>query len=464
MTADPTADVVTSPEKPDRRSRRVLHRAGLLTSAVIAGFVGFAVPAEATDTYTMPVRGSAYSGTAPVSACSSEFVEEYRYPTEGYRITGSCRSLADWTEARAVSNWPTHAYNATEWFGYVQRDYWSDFRAQVRLPVGTLHPRDTEIEYRPAGTGVRLWTGNRPATGDEERTVTVTTPSDASGHVEIWWEKSFGTHLKITEGSISGGRTDLRIPLGAIEAGSNQAIFATFGGDATYPAMRTSAGGIEVKQPTARPTLSLPYTHVPAGTDTEVTVSLPHAEGPVDVVDGAEGDRTVGTVEMRGGRGILTTSLAEGEHQLRAVHRGDTRFLPGESDPVTMTVFEPRIEVESATLQPGDTLRATATLPVAASGRVQFLLTWPGNMAGIGSADVVDGTATFSVPVDRIGAGTFGLAADHRGGDGFMPSRSEPVTISISGTAGAAETPTTDTTGPAADDSGTAQTDNGDDV
>ena len=417
----------TTPTPPQRR--RHLRRAAVLSGTIVAACLGLAAPATA-DERGLPVRGSAYAGTAPVSACTSEFVEEYRYPTEGYRVRGACTSLADWTEARAVSDYPAPAYNATEWFGDVDQDYWSDFRAQMRLPVGTLHPRGTTIEYRPTGSGMRLWTGTRPATPEQDRPVTVTMPSDASGGVALYWARIGGEHVLLDEGWIENGRIDLRIPSGAVEAGTDQQVYAAYRGGDAYPAMRTPSVGVSVDKPAAGPALAVrsPYTHIPAGTDAELEVTLPFAEGPVDVVAGG---RTLGTVQMRGGRGILTAALPEGEHVLRAVHPGDGRYRPGESAPTTVTVFEPRITVESPTLRAGETLRATATLPAGASGRVQFLLTWPGNMAGIGSADLVDGTATFAIPADRIGAGTFGLAVDHRGGAGFLPSRSEPVTVTI---------------------------------
>ncbi|MEJ2871254.1 Ig-like domain-containing protein [Actinomycetospora sp. OC33-EN08] len=429
MTADTDVDV-TPPPRPRRR-----RRAGLVLAAVVTGLVGLAVPAEA-GIPEIPERGSTAPGHPPVSSCTSEFVEECRYPTEGYRVRAACSSLAPWTEARGISTFPIDGHAATEWFWRANTDQWSEWKPQMRLPVGSLHPRDTKVEYRPTGPGLTLYKGDTPASGDEARTVTVAMPSDASGTAEFYWERSWADHVKLGEAPVVDGRASFRIPPGAIVAGSNQAVLAAYSGDAQYPAMRTSSGGISVQKPTARPVVTTPFTHVTPGTDAELTVTLPYAEGPVDVM---EGDRVVGTVEMHGGRGWLAVPLSEGEHELRVVHRGDARYLPGESATTTVTVFAPSIELESTTLQPGEELRATATLPSAASGRVQFLMTWPGNMAGIGSADVVDGKATFTIPVDRIGTGTFGLAADHRGGNGFMPSRTEPTTFTI----GAADTATT---------------------
>lgn len=433
LTADTTVDV--TPATP--RRRHDLRRAGLLSIVIVAGFLGLGVSAEAAET-TRPIRGTAHTGIPPVSTCTSEFVEEYKYPNEGYRVRASCTSLADWTEARGISTYPYDGHNQTEWFDQSNRIYWSEWNVQWRLPVGSLHPRDTKIEYRPDGDGMTLYTGSGRTTPDQDHPVAVTMPSNREGTVALFWKRPDGSTQQLDSATLAGGRAEMRIPTGAVEGGYQQ-VFATYQGSAAHEAIRTSSTGVTVEKAVPRFGLSGPYTHIPLGTSGQLTVSLPHAEGPIAIVDG---DRTVGTVEMQAGRGILSTSLPEGEHQLRAVHRGDTRYLPGESEPVTLTVFEPRIEVESGTLQPGETLRATVSLPSEASGHVQFLLTWPGNMAGIGTADLVDGRATFSIAVDRIGTGRFGLAVDHRGGGGFMPFRSEPAMFTI-GVAGASEAEST---------------------
>jgi hypothetical protein len=139
LTADTTVDV--TPATP--RQRRHLRRAGLLSTVIVAGFLGLAVPAEATET-TLPIRGTAHTGTPPVSTCTSEFVEEYKYPNEGYRVRASCTSLADWTEARGISTYPYDGHNETEWFDQTGRDHWSEWNVQWRLPVGSLHPRGHE--------------------------------------------------------------------------------------------------------------------------------------------------------------------------------------------------------------------------------------------------------------------------------------------------------------------------------
>jgi hypothetical protein len=190
-------------------------------------------------------------------------------------------------------------------------------------------------------------------------------------------------------------------------------------------------------------TITASSTEVYVGQPPTLTVQMPsNATGSVGFYDEDQPgtDKGIGTADLVDGVATLTTptkTLALGVHYIHASYGGQGRYLPNDSNVVTITVSR---ALPSMVLTPGATLvyfggpqpTLSLRMPSNATGYVGFYdEDQPGTDKGIGTADLVDGVATFTMPARTLTLGTHHIHASY-GGDGrYLPNDSNMVTVTV---------------------------------
>jgi hypothetical protein len=138
---------------------------------------------------------------------------------------------------------------------------------------------------------------------------------------------------------------------------------------------------------------------------------------------------------------MFTLSLTAGTHPLTAVYSGDSHFL-GSTSPVLNQVVNPAgpknttvtmvSSPNPATL--GGPLTLTAVVsPTGATGVVGFNEYGQGTVTSWGSATLVNGTATVTIPSlpNSVGAGTHSIQANYHGDASYKNSNSAPLSQQV---------------------------------
>ena len=403
----------------------VLALAGTATGLVIASS---SQPASAS----VFVDDRATTGNAPTNNCQVTYYPEMQYPYDGYRLKASCSQFADFTKARGVSTYPYTPHNETEWFTQVGKTFTSAWK--IKMPI--VHPHDmVEMEYAASGSGINLYTGSGRMTFGQSATVEVTMPQDASGTIGLYYYASHGQPATITTAPVAGGVTRVTIPAGALPAGQHQ-VFASFFGSGQYPGMRTANIAYTVAPAATKVQLTSNPNNIPLGQSPALTADVgAGATGEVTFVDRNTlgSDSVVGTAPVVNGKAILTKfnrAIPLGDRAFQASYSGDANHSAAWSNEITLRFFQVGLSVANPTPGPNDTLNATATLPVEATGNVQFRLVFPnGNMTMFPSVPLVNGKAEFSLPVAKIGSGSFKLVAHYFGGGAYPAATSAGVDV-----------------------------------
>jgi hypothetical protein len=220
-----------------------------------------------------------------------------------------------------------------------------------------------------------------------------------------------------------------------------------------------------IAKPPAPITLSASSLQVPWGQPPTLTATLPgDATGIVgfydDVKGGCDGQtgsgsvcQGLGTTTVLNGTAQLTTLtsvLSLGSHAIHAsylgnttAYNGDAHYLPSTSAPVTVTVSK---ATPAATLAIQGTVVASGQaptslvvqLPADATGTVGFYnLTHPGSQdIGLGSAPVVNGTATLTTLTQTLADGTDQIRASYSGDAHYATVNSNVVPVTVGTTVG----------------------------
>ena len=150
--------------------------------------------------------------------------------------------------------------------------------------------------------------------------------------------------------------------------------------------------------------MNITFGEVVIDQDLEVTVSLPGVTGEVTVIV----DGNIGTVNLENGVGTFTipkANMTAGDHSIIAIFEGSTQYEPAVAD-ANFTIekqedykFDVNLTVDEITY--GEEVSINVTLPEDANGRIIVSVdgeevTW---------ADVVNGTATVTIPADAFTGG-----------------------------------------------------------
>jgi hypothetical protein len=262
-------------------------------------------------------------------------------------------------------------------------------------------------------------------TSGSPETITEAVPSGVSGPVTFYND---GT--PIGTAPIIGGVATITVT--NLPVGSDP-ITASTPGDANNNPATSPATTVTVTKPSSTVTLASslnPSSYGQAVVFT-ATLSSSSATGTVTFTDGAT---PLGTAPVTNGQAAITTSsLATGTHTITASYAGDTNYGAATSNPLTQIVNKgtptlPPPSVSNPTEQYGGTETITETVPPGVSGPVTF---YDGGTP-IGTAPVVNGTATITVP--DLPVGSHPITASTPGDTNNNPATSPATTITVTKT------------------------------
>ena len=188
---------------------------------------------------------------------------------------------------------------------------------------------------------------------------------------------------------------------------------------------------------------------IPIGTPVTLTASVtPHTEGSVTAtgtVSFHDGATELGAqqISSTGTASITVSNFALGAHTLTAVYVGDTHFTTSTSGSVHLTVNPAPISLALVSSlnpsDPGQTVTFTATVPIAATGTVQFR----NGAANLGTpVTIAAGVAAF--PTSALTPGMHSITAAYSGDTNHLAATSDVLTQQVH----ALETTTTLTASP----------------
>ena len=240
-----------------------------------------------------------------------------------------------------------------------------------------------------------VWFGTAAASGSCAATsCTVTSPQSGAGVVHVRVSTAGGTSAKVDADRYS------------------------YVGSGTTPSTTTVSAN--------------PSTAV-VGTQVTLTAHVSPAAATGQVVF-KDGNTALGTVDLTTGTAVLrTSSLPVGSHQVSASYLGDDTYAASTATPVTVQINSAPVkqpttttlEVDPTGVHEGQGFTLTATVdPDVATGTVTF----SDEDGFLGEADVVAGIAETQAFED---VGTHQVTASYSGDDGYEPSESDPVTVTV---------------------------------
>jgi hypothetical protein len=265
-------------------------------------------------------------------------------------------------------------------------------------------------------------TTSGPSTYGDPVTITITVPPGTTGTVTV---TSGGTTIGTATVNPSTGTatvTTSTLPVGT------DTITVNYGGDSNNNPATGAATQIVSK---ATPTVTLTSSVNPSAPNQAVifTATVPSAStGTITFMDGAV---VIGTAAVTSGQASITDStLSTGTHTITGVYSGDSAYNAATSAPLTQNVGKttpvlPPPAVSNPTQTYGGTETITETVPPGVSGPVTFY----NGSTPIGTAPVVNGTAT--ITVSNLPVGSNPITASTPGDTNNNPATSPATTVTI---------------------------------
>ncbi|GAA2248772.1 hypothetical protein GCM10010401_23210 [Rarobacter faecitabidus] len=255
----------------------------------------------------------------------------------------------------------------------------------------------------------------------EDVVVTASVPTGATGTVQFKnGTENLGAPVNVTSGSAS--RTLSGLALGGYS------ITAVYSGDAAYETATSGAKTFTIVKRTATVGLTASSASVDVGTAVTLTATVPNdATGTVQFKNGTE---DLGTPQgVTSGTAALTLSdLPLGANSITAVYSGDGNYEPATSSAQTVTVNKKTsstiLQASATTLDEGESVTLTATVPLDGTGTVQFF----DGTSPVGDAVTV---AAGKAEITLLGvvAGAHEYTAVYSGDSVYLSSNSAPVTV-----------------------------------
>ena len=261
---------------------------------------------------------------------------------------------------------------------------------------------------------------NNPTAGTPV-TITETVPPGVSGPVTF----SNGS-IPIGTAPIIGGVATITVT--NLPLGTNP-ITASTPGDANYnPATSPSVMVTVVK---AAPIVVVTSSLNPSIVNQSVTFTATAPAGATGTITFFDGTTVLGTGTLNGGLVTLTTStLIVGAHTITVSYGGDTNNNPASSSPLSQIVNKatpviPPPVVSSSNPPPNTPVTITETVPPGVTGTVTF----SNGTTPIGSAPIVNGVATITVP--SLPVGTDPIIATTSGDANNNPATSSATIVTV---------------------------------
>ena len=273
----------------------------------------------------------------------------------------------------------------------------------VNKATPTLPPPSVSNPNIPSGTS---------------ETITETVPPGVSGPVTF-----YNGSDPIGTAPVIGGTATITIP--NLPVGNNP-ITASTPGDANNNPATSPATTVTVTKST--PTVTLISSKNPSAANEVVIFTATVPSGATGTMTFTDGATIIGISPVTNGTSAVTDStLTAGTHIITASYVGDSNFNAATSAPLTQTVDKatpslPPPSVSNPTEQYGGTETITETVPPGVSGPVTFY----NGSDPIGTAPIVNGTATITVPNLPIGSNPITATTP---GDANNNPATSPVTI-----------------------------------
>jgi hypothetical protein len=288
----------------------------------------------------------------------------------------------------------------------------TNFNPATSAPLTQTVDKATPTLPPPAVSNPNLPSGT-------SETISETVPPGVSGPVTF-----YNGSDPIGTAPIIGGVATITVP--SLPIGTNP-ITAGTPGDANNNPATSPATTVTVTIST--PTVTLTSSINPSAPNQPVTftatLNTSSATGTITFKDGAS---VIGTSTVTGGTASVTDStLTAGSHTITASYIGDSNFNPATSAPLTQTVDKttptlPPPSVSNPTEQYGGTETITETVPPGVSGPVTFY----NGSDPIGTAPIIGGTATITVPNLPVGSNPITATTP---GDATNNPATSPVTV-----------------------------------
>jgi hypothetical protein len=294
----------------------------------------------------------------------------------------------------------------------------------VNKATPTLPPPSVSNPNIPSGTS---------------ETITETVPPGVSGPVTF-----YNGPDPIGTAPVIGGTATITVS--NLPVGSNP-ITASTPGDANNNPATSPATTVTVTKST--PTVTLTSSKNPSATNEAVVFTATLPSGVTGNVTFTDGATVLGMSSVTNGTTAVTaTSLTAGTHTIVATYGGDSNYNQAASAPLTQTVGKatpslPPPSVSNPTEQYGGTETITETVPPGVSGPVTFY----NGPDPIGTAPIINGTATITVP--NLPVGSNPITATTPGDANNNPATSPATVITVTKTTPVLPPPSVSNSNPA---------------
>jgi len=261
-----------------------------------------------------------------------------------------------------------------------------------------------------------------PSVYGQAVTFTAVVPGGATGTITFLDGSSI-----LGTGTLTNGQAALTTS--SLSVGSHT-ITASYGGDSNNGAA-TSAPLTQVVNkatPVIPPPVVNPGSPAP---NTPVTITETVPPGVTGTVTFSDNGNPIGTAPINGGTATITVpSLPTGTDQITATTSGDSNNNPATSAPTTVTVNPATPVLVAPIVNPGNPgpntpVTITEPIPPGVTGPVTFY----NGGTPIGTAPVVGGSATLTVPSLPVGTDTITATATNTATSGTLTSPPTQVTV-----------------------------------
>jgi hypothetical protein len=279
----------------------------------------------------------------------------------------------------------------------------------------------TQIVNKTAPT-VAVTSSLNPSVVNQPVTFTATAPATATGTITF-----LDGATVLGTGTLNNGQTTLTTS--TLIVGSHT-ITVSYGGDtnnnpaASVPLTQIVNKATPVIPP---PVVSAPTT--PVNTPETITETVP--PGVTGTVTFSDGSTPIGTAPIVGGVATITVSnLPVGTDPITATTSGDANNNPATSAPTIVTVTQPvpvlvAPIVSSNNPPPNTPITITEPIPTGVSGPVTFY----NGTTPLGTAPIINGQATLTVPSLPVGTNPITVTAINTATGGTLTSPPTQVTV-----------------------------------
>jgi len=278
-----------------------------------------------------------------------------------------------------------------------------------------------QVVNKPTPT-VTITSSLNPSIINQAVTFTATAPTGATGTITFLdGSTALGT------GTLTNGQATLTTS--TLTVGTHT-ITASYAGDTNNGAATSGPLAQVVNKATPvipPPVVSAPTT--PVNTPETITETVP--TGVTGTVTFSNGTTPIGTAPIVGGVATITVSnLPVGTDPITATTSGDANNNPATSAPTTVTVTQPTPVLVAPTVSsnnppPNTPVTITEPIPSGVSGPVTFF----NGSTPLGTAPIVGGQATLTVPSLPIGTNPITVTAINTATSGTLTSPPTQVTV-----------------------------------